>query len=76
MVKEFQKVILNIDIPEHKLVKGDIGTVVMIHSRGYGFEVEFMTLDGETITVSTLRASMVRPVTHKEIAHVRNLTLT
>jgi hypothetical protein len=73
MIAELQRVILNIDLPEYNLVKGDIGIVVMVHDKGAGFEVEFIALDGETIAVSTLKSNMIRPVTHKEIAHVRNL---
>jgi hypothetical protein len=33
---------------------------VLVHSEGRRYEVEFMTLDGETIGVSTLRADQVR----------------
>lgn len=50
---------------------GVLGTVVMIHANDEGYEVEFMTLDGETIAVTSLLATQVRPISHKEIAHVR-----
>ena len=71
MIKYLDSVVLTVDLPQHRLTAGDIGTVVMIHSNGEGYEVEFMTLDGETIAVTSLLATQVRPISHKEIAHVR-----
>jgi hypothetical protein len=48
-------------------------TVVLMHDEGKGYEVEFITLDGETIAVATLRAEQVRPVQHDEISHARSI---
>ncbi|MCK4374930.1 MAG: DUF4926 domain-containing protein, partial [Candidatus Brocadiae bacterium] len=45
--------------------------VVLVHDAGAGFEVEFMTLGGQTVAVVTLEPSQVRPVGRDEIAHVR-----
>lgn len=67
------EVVLTCDLPEHGLAALDIGTIVLVHGEGKGFEVEFMTLDGETIAVATLRADQVRAVQHDEIAHARLL---
>ena len=47
-IKEHDSVVLAIDLPKHGLRAGDIGTVVLIHREGAGYEVEFMTLAGET----------------------------
>jgi hypothetical protein len=66
-------VVLTTDLPEYCLMAGDIGTVVLVHRGGAGYEVEFMTMDGETITVVSLYASQVRPVGRREIAHVRTI---
>lgn len=71
MIQELAEVVLVGDLPEHKLAAGDIGTVVLVHGEGRGYEVEFMTLDGETIGVSTLRADQVRQANADEIAHAR-----
>lgn len=71
MIKELDRIILNKDIPGSNLEKGDIGTVVMIHNGGEGYEVEFITLDGQTITVETLSSSEVREIRKREIAHAR-----
>ena len=70
-MKEHEFVVLTRDLPDHGLEKGDIGTVVMAHEGGVGYEVEFVTLDGETISVVTLSASHVRPIAAGEIAHAR-----
>ena len=74
-IKELDSVVLTIDLPEHGLRAGDIGTVVLIHREGAGYEVEFMTLEGETVAVTTLMADQVRAICRKEIAHVRPLEL-
>ncbi len=71
MIRELDEVVLTCDLPEQKLAAGDIGTVVLVHGEGQGHEVEFMTLDGETITVSTLRVDQVRQAHADEIAHAR-----
>jgi hypothetical protein len=73
MIREHDSVVLTADLAEHGLCEGDIGTVVMVHRGGAGYEVEFMTLEGETIAVISLLASQVRPIGTKEIAHARAL---
>ncbi len=73
MIEELDRVVLTADLPAHGLMSGDIGTVVLVHRDGIGFEVEFLTLDGETLAVTSLPASQVRSVGSKEIAHARTL---
>lgn len=73
MIEELDDVVLTSDLPAHGLARGDIGTVVLIHQGGKGFEVEFTTLDGETVAIVTLMANQVRPCKPREIAHVRDL---
>jgi hypothetical protein len=53
MIKEHDCVVLTDDLPEEKMRSGDIGTVVHIHQVGAGYEVELMTLTGETVAVIT-----------------------
>jgi hypothetical protein len=43
----------------------------MIHAGGAGYEIEFVTLAGETVSVVTVSAEAVRPLGAKEIAHAR-----
>lgn len=73
MIQELEDVILKSDLPLDGLQQGDIGTVVLIHQEGKGYEVEFTSLDGETVAVVTLPASQVRPAHTREIAHARDL---
>lgn len=73
MIHELQSIVLLTDLDEHGLKAGDIGTVVLVHDDRAGFEVEFITLDGETVAVVTLFADQVRPIAEREIAHVRPL---
>jgi hypothetical protein len=73
MIEELGNIVLTCDLPDHGLAAGDIGTVVLVYDEGKGYEVEFMTLDGDTVAVATLRAEQVRPVQHDEIAHARSI---
>ncbi|WP_342087539.1 DUF4926 domain-containing protein [Dyadobacter sp. OTU695] len=72
-MKELDIVVLTQDLPELELQAGDIGTIVMTHGDSTAFEVEFSTLDGETIAIETLLSNQIRPITRGEIAHVRKL---
>ena len=72
MIRELDSIILTVDLPEHGLKKGDVGTVVLLH-HGAGYEVEFITLDGETIAVLSLSESQVRSVGRREIAQARSV---
>ena len=47
--------------------------VVLVHENGVAYQVEFVTLDGETLAVVTLPAAAVRATTGREIAHVREV---
>jgi hypothetical protein len=73
MIKELDPVVLTKGLPEHGLQAGDVGWVVMIHAAGAGYEIEFVTLTGETVSVVTVPAASVRPVQAKEIAHARRV---
>ena len=73
MIRELDNVVLAVDLPELDLAAGDVGTVVMVHDAGRGYEVEFVTLDGETLAVVTLEADRVRPIGRGEIAHARRV---
>ena len=70
MLCERDRAVLTIDLPDHHLKRGDVGTVVLVHG-DRGYEVEFVTLDGETVAVVSLSSDNVRPVGKGEIAHAR-----
>lgn len=74
MIKEHEYIVLLQDLPENNLKAGDIGTVVHIHKDGTGYEVEFMTLAGETVAIVTLLPAQLRPISRHDLAHVRELT--
>ncbi len=73
MIEELDVVVLTVDITEHNLAAGDVGTVVLVHGDHEGYEVEFMTLDGETVAIISAYPSQIRPIKTGEIAHVRML---
>ena len=72
MTKELDSVVLTADLPEHGLVHGDIGTVVLLHG-DEGYEVEFVALDGETLAVVSLSTNQVRAIGPREIAQARQI---
>jgi hypothetical protein len=77
VIKELDVVALTKALPEHGLVAGDIGTVVMLHDpvpgHGPGVTVEFVTFQGKTIAIATLSMDAVRPIGAHDIAHVRDV---
>ena len=74
MIKEHDRVVLKSEIREEGLKAGDVGTVVHVHQGGEAFEVESVTLGGETVAIATSLASQVRPVHRREITHARSLS--
>ena len=73
MIKEHDSVILTQDLSKEELMAGDIGTIVHIHDNGAGYEVEFMTLAGDSLAVTTLLPTQLRPIARGDVAHVRKL---
>jgi hypothetical protein len=76
MFKEHDRIVLTSDIPQEGLETGDVGTIVHIHQHGEAFEVEFLTLDGDTAAIATVLASQARPVSNRDITHARQMELT
>ena len=52
-------------------MKGDVGSVVFIHEGGKALEVEFTTLAGDPLGVLTLAEDEIRPVSARDVPHVR-----
>ena len=73
MIKEHDCVVLTQAIPNDGLEAGDVGTVVHIHREGAGYEVEFITLTGQTVAVATVLPSQLRPISQRDLTHVRQL---
>ena len=73
MIKEHDCIVLTQNLAAEGLQAGDVGTVVHIHRDGAAFEVEFITLTGQTVAVATVLPSQLRPVNRRDISHVREL---
>jgi hypothetical protein len=63
-------IVLDRDVPEHGLRKGDLGAIVEVHEPD-AFEVEFVTASGRTAALLTLNARDIRPVTDDDLVSVR-----
>jgi len=72
-INEHDCVVLKADLHGEELEIGDVGTVIHIHKGGTAYEVEFTTLDGRTLTVTTVEKKKLRPVSRRDVAHVREL---
>ena len=72
-IKEHDCVVLTADLADEGLEAGDVGTVVHIHKGEAAYEVEFTTLDGRTLAVATVTRNQLRPVSHRDVTHVREL---
>jgi len=73
MIREHERAILTADLSEHGLKAGDVGIVIHIYSDGGAYEMEFFVLDGHTLDVVTVEADQVRPVSRRDVLHVREL---
>ena len=71
--KELDTVVLDRDVPESGLRKGDLGAVVQTYEPD-GLEVEFVTASGRTQALVTLRVGDVRAVMDEDLIAVRPLT--
>ncbi len=71
-VKLLDAVVLEKDMPDHGLKRGDIGAVVELYDPD-GLEVEFVAGSGRTQALVTLKLDDVRPVADNEILAVRAL---
>ncbi len=71
-MNELERVVLKRDLPDHGLEAGDVGVIVHCHSESV-FEVEFITGEGGTVAVVTLRSEDLRRIDAREILHVRSL---
>jgi hypothetical protein len=68
--KQLDTVVLDRDIPEHRLRRGDLGAVVEVYEPD-GLEVEFVTASGKTEALVTLKDADVRTVADGDLIAVR-----
>ena len=72
-INELDAVVLTCDLPEQGLMRGDVGTAVLVHGEGAAFEVEFVGYDGHTVALLTLEREQVRPLAARDLPHAREL---
>lgn len=70
--RELDTVVLNRDVPERGLRRGDVGAIVHLHASDL-FEVEFVRASGRTHAVMTLTAADVRAVEDRDLVAVRSI---
>jgi len=71
MIRELDRVVLTVDIPDDKLKAGDVGRVLYINKKQKAVEVEFTTYDGKTAIVAAAKTSQVRHPAKGELKHAR-----
>lgn len=76
MLNELDRVALTVDLPEHRLESGDVGMIAHIYNQGEGYEVEFVTLNGDLVALVALYPAQIRPLGNHEISHVRTVNPT
>ena len=75
----FQQVALARDLPEKRLQRGDMATIVDRHPADGGepgYSIEVFNALGETIAVTVVAESCLQPLTANDIMHVRPLAGT
>ena len=73
----FKEVALAVDIPDHRLKKGDIATIVEYLPAGSnpepGYALEVFNTLGETIDVIVAAESELKSLSHDEVWHARHI---
>jgi hypothetical protein len=73
----YTRVALAADLPEHRLHRGDVATLVEFHAGRLdqvpGYTLEVFTATGETVTVVTIPESQIQPLNSGEVLRVRSL---
>jgi hypothetical protein len=72
-MQELERVALTEAMPEHNLEAGDIGMIVHIYSEHKGYEVEFVTLNGDLVALVSVYTEQIRQLENNEIASARQV---
>lgn len=70
-IRELDSVVLERDLPEHGLRKGDLGAVVCVYGPDT-FEVEFVRVSGRTQALVQLTRGDIRPTNESDVPAVRS----
>jgi hypothetical protein len=69
-------VIAAVNLPEHKVLAGDLGAIVEIYTTpNLAYEVEFVNPDGSTRALLTLAPDQVRRLSPADVLTTRQLAL-
>ena len=69
-------VILTVNVPDHHVLAGDIGTVVAIYNTPQlAYDIEFVNPDGTTRALLTLSAEQVRRLSAADVLTTRQIPL-
>ncbi|HZL34957.1 MAG TPA: DUF4926 domain-containing protein [Tepidisphaeraceae bacterium] len=74
----FSEVILTTQLPDEDLKAGDVGTVVERHvvaGMEDGYSVEFFDMTGQTVAVTTVKASLLRSPTQADRPAARTMAV-
>jgi hypothetical protein len=71
---ELETVVLERDIPERGLRKGNLGAIVELYEPD-GLDVEFVRASGKTQALVTLRTNDVRGVRDEDLVSARTVAL-
>ena len=72
-MNEHDCVVLTRSLPDHGLQVGDVGAIVHVYGEQQAFEVEFISGNGRTVAVVTLKPGEVRQLAESEILHARRI---
>jgi uncharacterized protein DUF4926 len=73
VLREHERAVLTVALPESGLEAGDVGTIIHVYGDGKAYEMEFVALDGHTSAVATVEATQVRGVTPRDMTHTREI---
>lgn len=73
MISEHDVIALTQTLPNSPFVAGDCAVVVHIYPGALAYELEFFSGSGDSIGVYTAESNYVRPLSSKDVSHVREL---
>jgi hypothetical protein len=71
-IKVLDTVVMKDDLPQHGLMRGDVGAVVEVYGPD-SIEVEFVKASGQTQALVTLKMSQVRAIGPRDLLSVRQI---
>ena len=74
--KLLDTIIATVNIPDHKVLAGDIGAIVEVYTTPtLAYEVEFVNADGSTRALLTVAPDQIRPLAPADVLTTRQLPL-